>query len=574
MTAVGATGAGILERAPRRRLAPHRIVGSIIMLGLAVFSVWSLLDVDFSWARITRGLNTAAGLIAKSDPISFPSIGDLAYLIGLTLGIVVLGTLLAAVISIPIAYGAARNTTPAKWVMWICRGLGVLSRAFPDYVIAVATAMMFVVNSTLPGVLAFGIHSIGMISKLYADAIEQIDEGPVVAIRAAGGSKAQQFWSGVFPQVLPSWIATTLHRADINLRASVIFAWAGIGGLGLRLKNDLQDFPESLGAAIGDGIVIILLCIAFEIVSSTIRRNLLGIRPRGGGTGTTIVRLVTRGRPAPPRSTSPAAFHPASPEEALRRPWTAQRVRNLVWILVALVVVAGSFWTAEVFVYGVNWGQFWPTMASFFPLSTGGHPIGDYFEALLDTLKVAAAATVLAFVLSLVFGSLAARNVAPNGWVRNAFRVLITIIRGFPEIVVALLLIMVTGLGNQAGTVALAFGGIGLLGKLIADSFEEVPNGPETALSAAGATRPQRYFSATLPQGMQSLIGNTMYLLDTNFRASSVLGVVGGAGVGVILFSAAGLQSTHGQITTLVLMIAGTVLLIEALSQYLRWAFK
>jgi phosphonate transport system permease protein len=143
-----------------------------------------------------------------------------------------------------------------------------------------------------------------------------------------------------------------------------------------------------------------------------------------------------------------------------------------------------------------------------------------------------------------------------------------------PELVLAIFLIMVTGLGNQAGAVALAFGGIGLLGKLIADSFEEVPAGPERALTAVGASRTQRYLAATWPQGLPSLISNSLYLIDTNIRSATILGIVGGSGVGFYLTNASTVLTLHGQVTTLVLMVLITVLLIEGIAAWLRRVFR
>lgn len=75
---------------------------------------------------------------------------------------------------------------------------------------------------------------------MFADAIEQIDEGPRLAIRSAGGSKSQEFWSGVVPQVLPAWVAVTLHRADINLRSTVILGVVGVIGIGYELDGALH----------------------------------------------------------------------------------------------------------------------------------------------------------------------------------------------------------------------------------------------------------------------------------------------------------------------------------------------
>ena len=152
-------------------------------------------------------------------------------------------------------------------------------------------------------------------------------------------------------------------------------------------------------------------------------------------------------------------------------------------------------------------------------------------------------------------------------------RLLLVVIRGIPEVILAIVLIVITGLGTQAGTIALAFGGVGLLGKLIADSFEEVKPGPERALRATGASRSQVYAAATVPQGMKALIGHGFYMLDTNIRAATILGIVGGGGVGYYLLNA-GQGSKYDLVTAIVLMILVTVLVVEGLAMWMRRVFR
>jgi phosphonate transport system permease protein len=558
----------VAARAPRRPLGAARIAGGIVVLALLVFSVYSLTTLQFTWDNILSSIDNATTVFAKMDPISVPGPKDLLHLIGLTLGIVVLGTLVAAIVSVPVAWIAADNTTPAAWLRWVGRAISVLTRALPDVVLALAFSLTFALGSPLPGVFAIGIHSIGMISKLFADAIEQSDDGPRIAIRAAGGSRAQEFWSGVFPQVLPSWIATVLHRFDINLRGSAILGYAGVGGLGYAMRLAFEDFPQGYGRGLGIAAVIFVLCVVLEVISSTIRRNLLGVQPTGLSLGDRIVRRTVGVKKPVPRP------EPKTVEGSLRRPWTRDRVRNLVWLLIALIVIVGSWFTADVKFNQIAWDQVGPTLKSFWPPNFGSHSFSEFSQALLVTVEVAFGAALLSLVFSLIFGSLAARNVAPNGAVRNTFRVILVIFRGVPELVLAIFLIMVTGLGNQAGAVALAFGGIGLLGKLIADSYEEVPAGPERALTAVGAGRGQRFLAATWPQGLPSLISNSLYLVDTNIRAATILGIVGGSGVGFYLTNASTVLTLHGQVTTLVFMVLVAVLLLEGVAVWLRRVFR
>ena len=562
-----AAASDLHARAPRRPISPERICASLTLAAIAVIAVMSLIDLNISLASIGDSLGNAQNFFARVGGLRFPEAGELIELTVLTVGLVLTGTLLAAALSVPIAYLAASNTTPHPTLRGIARFIGVFTRALPDVVLAMVFVLMFSLG-TLPGILAIGIHSIGMISKMFADAIEQIDEGPRLAIRASGGSRSQEFFAGVLPQVLPSWVATVLHRNDINLRGSVVLGYVGVAGLGLEMSHAFKSLNYGLG--LGYALVIFLLCVAMEMISSAVRVAMLGEKDAGKGV---FVRLFSRGRAeSVPRA---GVQKYASVEQALRRPWTAQRVRNTIAGCIAVLVVVGSVVVSEIVWEDLVtfWGRMPEVAAQFWPPGFGSYGFEVIGAAMLDTIRIALAATLITLVLSLVIGSLAARNVAPNRATRSGFRLLLVIIRGIPELILAIVLIIITGLGPQAGTIALAIGGIGLLGKLIADSFEEVPRGPERALLATGASRMQMYAAATLPQGSRALIGHTFYMLDTNVRAATLLGIVGGGGVGYYLLNA-GQGSNYPLVASIVIMILGTVLVVEGLAMWMRKVFR
>ncbi|MBD8704808.1 phosphonate ABC transporter, permease protein PhnE [Frigoribacterium sp. CFBP 13712] len=594
---------------PRRRVSPERVAAGLTLVALLIASVVALRSVDIDPARMLQSWSNAERFFGRVGAIEFPPLGELLQLTALTLGLVICGTLLAAVLSVPVAVLAASNTSPGPVWRAAARFVTVLARAVPDVVLAMVFVLLFSLG-TLPGILAIGLHSVGMISKLFADAIEQIDEGPRTAVRAAGGTRLQQFTAGVLPQVLPSWVATVLHRNDINLRGSVILGYVGVVGLGMEMSFAFKSLDYGLG--LGYAVVIFVLCVVMEIVSSSVRAVMLGTAPTGRGLGDRVVRRATRrrgaatsaapapeavgrasttatsaddatrasGTPAPATSADDAtrasgAPAPATVATKLRRPWDRARVRTTTWAAVAAAVVVAS-----IVVCDIAWSELvtvWsgvPAVAvQFWPPSFGSYEMSTMVDAMGETVAIALAATLLTLVASIVIGSLAARNVAPSRGVRGGMRLLLVGIRGVPEVILAIVLIVVTGLGTQAGTLALALGGVGLLGKLLADSFEEVSSGPERALAATGATRLQVYAGATLPQGTRALIGHTFYMLDTNIRAATLLGIVGAGGVGYYLLNASQ-GSNYGTVTAIVLMILVTVLAVEGLAMWMRRVFR
>ncbi|QTV79579.1 phosphonate ABC transporter, permease protein PhnE [Microbacterium sp. NIBRBAC000506063] len=513
--------------------------------------------------QIVKGIDYAERFLQRTVPFVWPSFGEIVWYSTLTLAIVICGTVLAAVLSIPVASLAARNTTPGKSTRWVGRALTVVTRAAPDAILALIFALI-IGQGALAGILALGIHSIGMISKLTADAIEQIDEGPRLALRAAGATRSQEFWGAIWPQILPAFVAIVLHRTDINLRVSVILGFVGVYGLGYELSHHLQtlNYREAMPYAI----IIFVLCVAFEIIASAVRRTLLGVEPTGKGLGDRTVRAFTKGRSA--KTEDAAASAPQRPSRV--RPWDRARLANTVFAWFAAIAVVGSIVVASTQTSSfanvwqnavIAWNRLWPPMMA----REKWEPV---FFALLETVQIALAATLFALAFSAIIGSFSARNVAPNTATRNAFRFLLVGIRGLPELLLALFFIILTGLGSGAAVLALGIGGIGLLGKLFADSLEEVDPGPERALRATGASRLQIFGSATLPQAAPAFIGHTLYMFDTNVRSATILGIVGGGGIGYMLSAAA--RVNQHELLFLLLCVLVIVLLIEALSSWIR----
>ncbi|QUH05029.1 phosphonate ABC transporter, permease protein PhnE [Saccharopolyspora erythraea] len=539
-------------RAEPRTLARPGAEGAaaaLTALALLAAAVWAFTDLRLNVATLVDGVANAADFAARTFPLDFPPVGELVALCGQTLAVVVCATLLASLISVPVAVLAAGNTALGPATRYGGRALIVLARAVPDVVLAIVFFRVFGFGG-LTGVLAMGLHSVGMIGKLYADAVEQIDEGPRTAIRAAGGSRAQQLVSGVLPQVLPSFVATSLHRLDINLRVSVVLGFVGVGGLGQAIADALRTLDYQRGIALAS--VVFGLCVAVEIVSGAIRGALLGPRDEHRGL---LARL--RRRPGPTGA-------------RISRPWNLARVRRTGYWLLTALVVAASVWGTEISFEQLGRGitEFGPTIALFWPPETGGI-LPELLSELLVTVQIALAATLIGAVLSLPVGALAAANVAPSPAVVRFFRGVVLLVRGVPELVLAIVFVVITGLGPVAGALALGVGSVGLLGKLVADSLEEVDRGLERALRATGASRVQVFFAATFPQAAPAFVAHVLYQLDTNIRSATLLGLVGAGGIGYYLLNASRVLE-FGVVTTVLLLTFGAVMVVEVLAVWFR----
>jgi phosphonate transport system permease protein len=142
----------------------------------------------------------------------------------------------------------------------------------PDLLFAVLFVRALGIG-VLPGILALALHSIGMLGKLFADAIEQADPGPREAVRSTGAGYFPEMLNAVVPQVIPSWIGTFVYRIDINLRMSVVLGFVGAGGIGFALQDALRGliYPRALGIVL----VILVIIAAMELIAIWIRGMLL-----------------------------------------------------------------------------------------------------------------------------------------------------------------------------------------------------------------------------------------------------------------------------------------------------------
>ena len=530
---------------------------AVVLLGIVVAGAWSVSEIGISVRTIADSFDNAVNFIGRTLPLDFPPLGEAVALVVETLAIVFLATALSVALSIPVALFSATPTTTGRTAKWVARTVTVLARAIPDLVLAIIFLRMFGLGPAA-GILAMGIHSVGMIAKLYGDAIEELDDGPRQSVESVGGTRRQQITASI-PQVLmPQIIATALHRFDINLRTSVLLGYVGVGGIGLAISDSLRVLNYQRGMALA--VIVLVLCILIELISGAIRAAIMN---RSGGSvvgGTWADRMLNR------RGSTPAG----SGDLDLTPPWTMDRVRRFGAVILLAVLTVLAFIEVD-----LSWRDIWKgladlpaTLGLFFPPSARGS-MDAIIEQLLVTVQIALAATFLGAILAIPIGVLAARNVVANRYVHGAFRTFIVIVRGIPELILAIIFVVISGLGGVAGTLALAVGAVGLLSKLVADSLEETDVEVQEALRTAGASELQIFFSATVRQAAPAFIAHTMYLLDTNIRSATLLGVVGAGGVGYLLLNASRINQ-FDVVTMILLLMVAVVLAVEAVSIWLR----
>ena len=266
----------------------------------------------------------------------------------------------------------------------------------------------------------------------------------------------------------------------------------------------------------------------------------------------------------------------------LSRPWYTDW-RRLVAILGTFAILAVGFQLTEFdirrlqFDYAPNiLGQ----LARPDP-SICGPQFPDLGETWLDgacglmvvTIFLGLIATFLAVLVALPLSFLGARNLMTINPVTAAIytvvRFFFTIVRSIDVLIVVIIAAVIFGIGTAAGVVALAFHNIGVLGKLYSEAIESIDAGPIEAITATGANRFQVVWSAVLPQIVNPFVSFTIYRLDTNVRLAPILGLVGGGGIGNILFQ--NIQLLHyRQASFIIIMIIVVVAAMDFLSALVR----
>lgn len=241
------------------------------LVGTAMAVVWSLSALDIEWEYLKDAHVQAGDLIERMFPPQWSYFPSVIQPLIETLHIASLGTLIAIVLALPVAFLAARNTT-ANGLTWaIGRAILVGSRSINTIIWGLLFVAIFSPGA-VAGVFAVAARSVGFIAKLIAEAIEEVDAGQIEAVRATGASTLQVWWVAIFPQILPVLVGTSIYRWDINVRESSVLGFVGAGGIGLYLNAAINTFAWTQVVVILVAILAIVL--VSEAVSAYVRARI------------------------------------------------------------------------------------------------------------------------------------------------------------------------------------------------------------------------------------------------------------------------------------------------------------
>jgi len=258
----------------RRTTGKQLMIWAGWLVGVAIFVYcWRLISDKTIWMFVEDAPRQAVDLAERMVPPKWSYMEDLWKPVWDTLNIATLGTAMAIVIAVPIAFCAARNTTPSRvFVRPIALFIIVSSRSINSLIWALMLVTI-IGPGVLAGVIAIGLRSVGFCAKLLYEAIEEIDPGQVEAITATGASGAQKLTYGIVPQILPAFAGISVFRWDINIRESTVLGLVGAGGIGLQLDASISTLAWTQVSLIL--LVILATVIVSEWVSARIRHAII-----------------------------------------------------------------------------------------------------------------------------------------------------------------------------------------------------------------------------------------------------------------------------------------------------------
>ncbi len=239
-----------------------------LFVGAVVYTVLALNSMEVNWSRVYEGLDRGwKFIVAFASPDFASRSTDIWEGLLESAIMTIASTVVGIAISIPIGLGAARNIAPLP-VYLICRAIVAVSRALNEIIVAILLVAIFGFGP-LAGFLTLSFATIGFLSKLMAEDIEDMDKGQAEAVRATGASWLQWINFGVQPQVMPRLIGLSMYRLDINFRESAVLGLVGAGGIGATLNTAFDRYEFDTAAAII--LIIIITVMALEYLSGHIR---------------------------------------------------------------------------------------------------------------------------------------------------------------------------------------------------------------------------------------------------------------------------------------------------------------
>lgn len=259
----------VLSREPKTALKKWAIFGVLVILVILSAQYIKFNEINEAGIKIAKNIMFNFIDANWSMLFDFTSKSGVPFLLAETIAIAIVGTVLGAIISFPLAFLSSRNITKKWSVVGVV--LITMIRCIPSLVYVLV--FVKVALGAVAGILTFAVTSIGMISKLYIEAIEQLDPGVLEALDSSGCNMYQKVFYGIIPQLKSNFLSTILYRFEINIKNATVLGMVGAGGIGAELMLAMSNYRWNDAATIIIGIIILVLVI--ENVSARLRHKLI-----------------------------------------------------------------------------------------------------------------------------------------------------------------------------------------------------------------------------------------------------------------------------------------------------------
>ncbi len=391
-------------------------------------------------------------------------------------------------------------------------GLLATLRSIPDLTMAILFVVIVGIGPP-SGLLALAVFYTAAMGKVFADLFISADPEPVEALHATGAGRLMVALYGLLPLRQKDLLTYGSYEFESKVRACVIVGTVGAGGLGTELMGTINNYDYRRTLT-----VIILLVVLIMLID--------------------------------------------------RIAWLARRYPLILLALVPLGVISAWMSRPQNFflAHAVE------VVRSMLPPRLSPEDLRDVPRLIGETLFIAFGGTGLAVLLAVPLGAAAARNLAP-AVLYTPVRRSLELMRAIPDLVWGLLLVTAAIMGPRAGLLAIGFHSTGVFGKLYAESIENVKPEPVLALAATGAPRISMAAFGLLPLAFPPMAVLTLFRVEWNMRAATIMGIIGAGGIGQSLFNAQQLFFYH-KMVAYVIITWGLVMLMDLGNAALRKRWK
>ncbi|HEV2963510.1 MAG TPA: ABC transporter permease subunit [Candidatus Angelobacter sp.] len=381
-------------------------------------------------------------------------------------------------------------------------------RALPDLTLALLCVISIGMGPAT-GILALAMFYTAAVGKIFADLFASAERAPVEALQSTGANRIMVALYGLLPLRRQDLLTSGGYEFESAIRASVVVGFVGAGGLGTELVGSLNQFKYHEATT-----MILLLVLLIALVDGLV--------------------------------------------------WLVRRQPKLVLLLV--VFGAAAAFANRPHIFYVRHAL--TTFAAMWPPKLAQNEFASLPKLIGETLAMAFGGTLLAIVCALPLGVAAARNISPS-FVSFPIRRFLEGLRAIPEVVWGLILLGFAVWGPSMGVLALGLHSIGTLGKLYAESLENVPPEPVMALAATGASRISITSFGLLPLAFGPVAIQSLFRLEWNMRAATVVGMIGAGGIGGALYYAQQQNFYHPMVAYIIITWA-LIMIADRVSGRLR----